>query len=91
MSIIVYAPLGQMKDLERNAERLREFFKMQEVQGPDFDPFPITAEQIEEFKNGGVFYITDVTPHSKGYSTNVYDGKRRILSYFQAMKLMKGE
>lgn len=90
MSIIIYAGASQMADLQRDAEKLRRHFEMAEVQGPGFDPYPLTQAQIDDLKSLDVCFITDISPKSKDYSTSTL-GRGRILSYNQALRLMKGE
>ena len=87
MSVIVYGPQGCGKT--QWAERLRRFFKMDEICDDEMDPYPLTKEQVIEFKNGSTLFLTSVDPKSKGYTSHGEDGNRRVLSFERAMKLLE--
>lgn len=89
MSIIIYGPQGCGKSLK--AEQLRKFFKMDEVVDDGSDPYPITMDQVAEFKAGKVLFLTHIDPKHKDYSNHSEGGERRVISFDRAMKMMNGE
>lgn len=90
MSMIIYRGPHQRFD-PVYVENLKQFFKMDEVVDDGSDPYPLTVPQVNEFLNGRVLFLTDIAPHHKEYSKHIYDGKRRVLSFQTAMRLMQGE
>lgn len=89
MSMIIYGPCACGKTYQ--AENLRRFFKMDEVVDDGSDPYPLTVPQVNEFLNGRILFLTNILPTDKEYSKHIYDGKRRVLSFQTAMRLMQGE
>lgn len=91
MSIIIYGPPGCGKT--RNAERLRRHFGMHEIVDDGSDPFPLTQNQVYEFKMGRTLFLTQIAPQSKDYSFHSFgdSGGRRVISFETAMKMMNGE
>ena len=87
MSVIVYGPQGCGKT--KNAERLRKHFKMDETCDDEMDPYPLTKEQVIEFKNGSTLFLTSIDPKTKGYASHGEDDNRRVLSFERAMKLLE--
>ncbi len=82
MSIIVYWPhrVGRIQ----NAELLRSYFCCEEVVDADFDPYPISKQQVEEFVNGTILFLTDIPPTKNNYATH-HDYVRRVFAYDLAM------
>lgn len=80
MSIIVYGAVGCGKS--KHAEALRQYFCCSEVVDADFDPYPLSKQQIDEFKNGSVLFLTDIDPILNDY--NLHYG--RVFSYQQAAR-----
>lgn len=88
MSTIIHGPCGCGKT--RHAEQFRRFFKMDEICDDEMDPYPLTIKQQEEFKAGTTLFLTNISPKSKDYDTRYGDyNTRRVMSFEQAMKLMK--
>lgn len=65
MSIIVHGPLGC--DMALNAEKLRIYFCCETAVDADFDPYPLSKKQIEEFKEGTILFLTTIDPDINGY------------------------
>lgn len=85
MSIIVYAPQGSGKAL--HAEKLRKHYKMDEVVDADFDPYPITDDQVKEFKAGKILFLTHIDPTIVGYATH----SRRVIPFKVALAEANGQ
>lgn len=82
MSIIVYWPhwIGR----RQNAELLRSYFCCESVVEADFDPYPISKKQVEEFVKGTVLFLTDIPPTKNDYATH-HNYIRRVFAYDLAM------
>lgn len=83
MSIIIYGPQGCGKT--KNAEKLRRFFGMDEIVDDEGDPYPLTTDQVEEFKAGKILFLTPIDPKMNEYSTH----SRRVISFKTAIQMME--
>lgn len=65
MSIIVYGPPGFITF--GGMEQLREYFCCDTVVDADFDPYPLSKKQVDEFKEGKILFLTTIDPDVNGY------------------------
>jgi len=65
MSIIVWGPPGFIQPDQMN--KLRIHFCCEEVVDADFDPYPLSKKQVEEFKEGNILFLTTIDPDINGY------------------------
>lgn len=83
MSIIVHDVPEQVS--RRTVEELRSYFCCETVViADDFDPYPLSKKQVEEFKEGTILFLTDINPESKNYTTR-HDYVRRVFPFHLAV------
>lgn len=84
MSMIVWSRNIHATTLPMSrAVKIAKHFKMgQIVYATDFDPFPLTHDQVREFKEGDTLFVTNIDPKMMGYASH----DRRVISYEEAMQ-----
>jgi len=66
MSIIVHDVPPEIS--KKTVDELRSYFCCESVViADDFDPFPLSKKQVDEFKDGTILFLTDINPEINGY------------------------
>lgn len=66
-------------------DQIRSYFCCEEWQIADeFDPYPISKEQVAEFLEGSILFLTDIDPSKNNYATH-HDYIRRVFPYHLAI------
>lgn len=69
MSIIVHDVPPTIS--RKTVDELRSYFCCETVViADDFDPFPLSKKQVEEFKNGTILFLTNIDPSINGYNNH---------------------
>lgn len=66
-------------------EQLRSYFCCESIVIADeFDPFPLSRKQVDEFVDGTILFLTNIDPVAKDYTLR-HNYKQRVFPYHLAV------